>query len=239
MAQFSTNNHLIYVVDDDAAIARLVSVNLAARGYRVKEFNSGSQAVAAFKNDAPDLVILDIMMPEIDGLEVTRLIRQISQVPIMILSVRDETADKLTALDMGADDYITKPFGIEELLARTRAILRRTAPATKEEFIPSTWDYRSGGLFVDLDGLRVISHDCGKQLTPREWALLRVFIKYAGRVVAHRTLLQEAWGPDYGEEGDYVRTYVNRLRRKIEPEPQQPRYLLLERGLGYRLVETT
>jgi two-component system KDP operon response regulator KdpE len=239
MAQFSTNNHLIYVVDDDAAIARLVSVNLAARGYRVKEFNSGSQAVAELKIDAPDLVILDIIMPEPDGLEVTRQIRQISQVPIMILSVRDETADKLTALDTGAEDYITKPFGIEELLARTRAILRRTAPATKEEFIPSTWDYRSGGLFVDLDGLRVISHDCGKQLTPREWALLRVFIKYAGRVVAHRTLLQEAWGPDYGEEGEYVRTYVNRLRRKIEPEPQQPRYLLLERGLGYRLVETT
>lgn len=239
MAQFSTNNHLIYVVDDDAAIARLVSVNLAARGYRVKEFDSGSQAVAALKIDTPDLVILDIIMPEPDSLEVTRLIRQISQVPIMILSVRDETADKLTALDMGADDYITKPFGIEELLARTRAILRRTAPAAKEEFIPSTWNYRTGGLFVDLDGLRVISHDCGKQLTPREWALLRVFIKYAGRVVAPRTLLQEAWGPDYGEEGDYVRTYVNRLRRKIEPEPQQPRYLLLERGLGYRLVETT
>ena len=125
------------------------------------------------------------------------------------------------------------------MLARTRDILRRTAPAAKEEFIPSTWNYRTGGLFVDLDGLRVISHDCGKQLTPREWALLQVFIKYAGRVVAPRTLLQEAWGPDYGEEGDYVRTYVNRLRRKIEPEPQQPRYLLLERGLGYRLVETT
>jgi two-component system KDP operon response regulator KdpE len=239
MAQFSTNNHLIYVVDNDTAIARLVSVNLAARGYRVKEFDSGSQAVAALKIDAPDLVILDIMMPEPDGLEITRLIRQISQVPIMILSVRDETACTLNALDMGADDYITKPFGIEELLARTRAILRRTAPATKEEFLPSTWNYRSGGLFVDLDGLRVISHDCGKQLTPREWALLRVFIKYAGRVVAPRTLLQEAWGPDYGEEGDYVRTYVNRLRREIEPEPQQPRYLLLERGLRYRLVETT
>ena len=194
MAQFSTNNHLIYVVDDDAAIARLVSVNLAARGYRVKEFNSGSQAVAELKIDAPDLVILDIIMPEPDGLEVARQIRQISQVLIMILSVRDETADKLTALDTGAEDYITKPFGIEELLARTRAILRLTAPATKEEFIPSTRDYRSGGLFVDLDGLRVISHDCGKQLTPREWALLRVFIKHAGRVVAHRTLLQEAWG---------------------------------------------
>jgi two-component system KDP operon response regulator KdpE len=216
-----------------------VSVNLAARGYRVKEFDSGSQAVADLKIDAPDLVILDIMMPDPDGLEITRQIRQISQVPIMILSVRGETADKLTALDMGADDYITKPFGIEELLTRTRAILRRIAPAAKEEFIPSTWNYRSGGLFVDLDGLRVISHDCGKQLTPREWALLRVFIKYAGRVVAPRTLLQEAWGPDYGDEGDSVRTYVNRLRRKIEPEPRQPRYLLLERGLGYRLVETT
>lgn len=216
-----------------------MSVNLAARGYRVKEFDSGSQAVADLKIDAPDLVILDIMMPDPDGLEITRQIRQISQVPIMILSVRGETADKLTALDMGADDYITKPFGIEELLTRTRAILRRIAPAAKEEFIPSTWNYRSGGLFVDLDGLRVISHDCGKQLTPREWALLRVFIKYAGRVVAPRTLLQEAWGPDYGDEGDSVRTYVNRLRRKIEPEPRQPRYLLLERGLGYRLVETT
>ena len=125
------------------------------------------------------------------------------------------------------------------MLARTLAILRRTAPAAKEEFIPSTWNYRAGGLFVDLDGLRVISHDCGKQLTPREWASLRVSIKYAGRVVAPRTLLQEAWGPDYGEDGDYVRTYVNRLRRKVEPEHQQLRYLLLERGLGYRLVETT
>ena len=238
MAQFATNNHLIYVVDDDTAIARLVSVNLAARGYRVREFDSGSQAVAGLTIDGPDLVILDIMMPDPDGLEVTRQIRQVSQVPILILSVRDETASKLTALDLGADDYLTKPFRIEELLARTRAILRRTAPATKQESIQSTWNYRSGGLFVDLDGLRVISHDRGKHLTPREWALLRVFIKYAGQVVAPRTLLQEAWGPDYGDEGDYVRTYVNRLRRKIEPEPQHPRYLLLERGLGYRLVNS-
>ena len=238
MAQFATNNHLIYVVDDDTAIARLVSVNLAARGYRVREFDSGSQAVAGLTIDGPDLVILDIMMPDPDGLEVTRQIRQVSQVPILILSVRDETASKLTALDLGADDYLTKPFRIEELLARTRAILRRTAPATKQESIQSTWNYRSGGLFVDLDGLRVISHDRSKHLTPREWALLRVFIKYAGQVVAPRTLLQEAWGSDYGDEGDYVRTYVNRLRRKIEPEPQQPRYLLLERGLGYRLVDS-
>ena len=157
--------------------------------------------------------------------------------PILILSVLDETASKLTALDLGAEDYLTKPFRIEELLARTRTILRRTAPATKEDSLQSTWDYRSGELFVDLNGLRIVSLDSIIQLTPREWALLRVFIKYAGQVVAPRTLLKEAWGPDYGDEGDYVRTYVNRLRRKIEPEPNQPRYLLLERGLGYRLVE--
>lgn len=239
MAQFSTNDNLIYVVDDDTAIARLVSVNLAARGYRVKEFGDGLQAVSGLQTDDPDLIILGIDMSEPDGLEVTRQIRQVSQVPIMVLSVGDETSSTLNALDLGADDYLVKPFRVQELLARTRAILWRTTPATKDEFVPSTWNYQSGGLFVDLEGLRVISHDCSKQLTPREWALLRVFIKYAGRVVAPRTLLQEAWGPDYGEEGDYVRTYVNRLRRKIEPEPQQPRYLLLERGLGYRLVETT
>lgn len=238
MAQFATNNYLIYVVDDDTAIARLLSVNLEARGYRVKEFDSGLQAVSGLKTDDPHLVILDIVMPGPDGLEITRRIRQVSQVPILILSVLDETASKLTALDLGAGDYLTKPFRIEELLARTRAILRRTAPATKQDSIQSTWNYRSGELFVDLDGLRVVSHGCSKQLTPREWALLRVFIKYAGQVVAPRTLLKEAWGPDYGDEGDYVRTYVNRLRRKIEPEPNQPRYLLLERGLGYRLVET-
>ena len=238
MAQFATNNYLIYVVDDDTAIARLLSVNLAARGYQVKEFNSGLQAVSNLQADDPDLVILDIMMPGIDGLEVTMRIRQVSQVPILILSVLDETASKLTALDLGADDCLTKPFRIEELLARTRAILRRTAQAKKEETVQSTWDYRSGELYVDLDGLRVVSHGCSKQLTPREWALLRVFIKYAGQVVAPRTLLKEAWGPDYGDEGDYVRTYGSRLRRKIEPEPNQPRYLRLERGLGYRLVET-
>ena len=227
MAQFTTNNHLISVVDDDTAIARLVSVNLTARGYRVKEFDRGLQAIAGLKIDDPDLVIMDLMMPDLDGLEVTRQIRQVSQVPILILSV----------LDLGAEDYLTKPFRIEELLARTRAILRRTAPATKEDSLQSTWDYRSGELYVDLNGLRVVSHGHGKQLTPREWALLRVFIQYAGQVVAPRTLLKEAWGPNYGDEGDYVRTYVNRLRRKIEPEPNQPRYLLLELGLGYSLVE--
>ena len=237
MSQIATNDRFIYVVDDDTAIARLVSVNLAARGYRVKAFDRGSGAIAQLELDDPDLIILDIMMPGADGLEVTRLIRQVSQIPILILSARDETSSKLTALDLGADDYLTKPFRIEELLARVRAILRRTAPVAEGDSNPASWSYRSGGLFVDLAGLRIVSHGRALQLTPQEWALLRVLVKYSGKVVAHRTLLREAWGPSYGDEADYVRAYVNRLRRKVEPDPQNPRYLLLERGLGYRLVE--
>ena len=238
MAQTPTISPLIYVVDDDDAIARLVSVILAARGYRVKQFDSGSVVIAGLEADDPDLVILDIMMPEIDGLEVTKRIRQMSRVPILILSVRDEIASKLTALDLGADDYLTKPFRVEELLARMRAILRRTAPAGPNS-LPKAYAYRSGELLIDLEGLRVISHNRIIQLTPREWALLRVLVNHAGRIVPSRQLLQEAWGPDYGDEADYVRTYVTRLRRKLEPDPQHPRYVLLERGLGYRLVESS
>ena len=187
--------------------------------------------------DDPDLVILDILMPDPDGLEVTKQIRQVSRVPILILSVRDETSSKLAALDLGADDYVTKPFRVEELLARMRAILRRTTPARRE---PARGDdaYRSGELFIDLEGMRVISHGRVVSLTPREWSALKVLVKHAGMVVSSRQLLQEAWGPDYGDEGDYVRTYVTRLRRKLEPDPQNPRYILLERGLGYRLVES-
>lgn len=237
MVQSATGEQLIYVIDDDTAIARLVAVNLAARGYRVKQFDSGSAALAGLQVDDPDLVILDILMPDPDGLEVTKQIRQVSRVPILILSVRDETSSKLAALDLGADDYVTKPFRVEELLARMRAILRRTTPARRQ---PAGGDaaYRSGELFIDLEGMRVNSHGRVVSLTPREWSALKVLVKYAGMVVSSRQLLQEAWGPDYGDEGDYVRTYVTRLRRKLEPDPQSPRYILLERGLGYRLVES-
>ena len=236
MVQIATTDQLIYVVDDDSAIARLVSVNLAARGYRVKQFDSGSVAMAGLQSDEPDLVILDILMPGTDGLEVTKQIRQVSQVPILILSVRDETSTKLAALDLGADDYLTKPFRVEELLARMRAILRRSASAGSDE-PRSSYVYRSGDLLIDVEELRVVSQNRLVPLTPREWGLLRVLVKHVGKVVSSRQLLQEAWGPDYGDEGDYVRTYVTRLRRKLEPDPQHPRYILLERGLGYRLAE--
>ena len=237
MAYIATHEQLIYVVDDDTNVARLVARSLASHGYRVKDFDNGLDAVARLAIDGPVLVILDIVMPGPNGLEITRQIRQVSQVPILILSARVETAAKLTALDLGADDYLTKPFLIEELLARTRAILRRTAPVAEEGEISASCSYRSGGLMVDLDHLRVVSHERALQLTPQEWAMMRVFLRYAGRVVSSRKLLQEAWGPIYGDEGDYVRAYVNRLRRKLEPDPQTPRYLLLERGLGYRLVK--
>ncbi len=234
MSQASTDGRLILVVDAAAAMARLVAVNLAARGYRVREFYNGAGAVECLRRDQADLVILDMVMPDTDGLQVAEEIRRFSQVPILVLSVRDDTSAKLAALDLGADDYITKPFRVEELLARVRAILRRTAPADVGA-LGKPHSYRSGDLLIDLERMRVTKQRHQVQLTPREWATLRVLVRHAGRVVSTRQLLQEAWGPDYGDEGDYVRTYITRLRRKLEPDPRHPSYILLERGLGYRL----
>ena len=232
LSQALTDGRLILVVDDDAAMARLVAVNLAARGYRVREFYNGAEAIECLRRDQADLVILDMLMPGIGGLQVAEEIRRFSQVPILVLSVMDDTSAKLAALELGADDYITKPFRVEELLARVRAILRRTAPAGA---LGKPHSYRSGDLLIDLERMRVTMQRQPVQLTPREWATLRVLVRHAGRVVSTRQLLQEAWGPDYGDESDYVRTYITRLRRKLEPDPRRPRFILLERGLGYRL----
>lgn len=233
MKDFATSGLLIYVVDDETDIRGLVAINLSASGYQVKGFSSGSEALASLKADEPDLIVLDVVMPGPNGLEVAHRIRQFSQVPILMLTVRDEIPTKLAALGIGADDYLTKPFQIDELMARVRAVLRRSAPA---KFDSPQASYHSGSLSIDLENMRVTSHDRLVQLTPREWAVLRLLVKYAGQVVSPRQLLQDAWGPDYGDEADYVRTYVSRLRRKLEPDPNNPRYILLERGLGYRLV---
>ena len=234
MKKLPTNGHLIYVVDDETDIRSLVTIYASASGYQVKGFSNGADALGSFKTDEPDLIILDITMPGPNGLEVAREIRRTSQVPILMLTVREELATKVAALDVGVDDYLTKPFQIEELLARIRAILRRTAPAMVD---PPRDPYRSGSLFIDIDNMYITSHGRRIQLTPREWGVLRVLIKYAGRVVSSRQLLQEAWGQEYGDEADYVRTYVTRLRKKLEPDPQNPRYIHLERGLGYRMAE--
>ncbi|PKB78073.1 MAG: hypothetical protein BZY88_19985 [SAR202 cluster bacterium Io17-Chloro-G9] len=236
MSESSATASLVYVVDDDAAIARLVSVNLAARGYRVKQFSEGKSVLDCLDDDAPDLMILDIVMPGINGLEVASLVRQVSTVPIMMLSVRSETTAKLAALDLGADDYVTKPFRIEELLARVRAILRRSAQSkTVGPSSDSVFQY--GALIIDVDRLQVVSNNRRVHLTHHEWAILRILVHHAGTVISSRQLLQEAWGPEYGDEGDYIRTYITRLRRKLEQDHRKPRYILTERGLGYRMIE--
>jgi len=235
MQQPATSGHLIYVVDDDAAAARLVSVNLEARGYRVRQFGEAFAALAAMDTGEPDLIILGPAINSAGALEPVSQFRRLTRAPIMVMSVRHETSDRLAALEAGADDYITKPFLIEELLARTRAILRRTSPREAEP-ISDVYSYRCGELQVDLTGTRVTLACEVVYLTRQEWGMLRVLVRNAGRVVSSEQLLQEAWGPDYGSEGEYVRAYITRLRRKLEPDPRNPRFILLNRGLGYRLT---
>ena len=235
MQQPATAGHLIYIVDDDAAIGRLVSVNLEARGYRVKQFDHDRAVMAAMETGEPDLIILGLTINQTGGLETLSRFRRLSSVPIMVMSVRHETNAKLAALEAGADDYITKPFLIEEVLARTRAILRRSSPDLAEP-IRNAYAYRWGELRADLQGMRVTLGGDMVRLTGREWGLLKMLVRNAGRVVSSRQLLQEAWGPEYGSEGDFVRAYIARLRRKLEPDPKGPRFILLERGLGYRLT---
>jgi two-component system KDP operon response regulator KdpE len=174
-------------------------------------------------------------MPGANGVEVAKQVRRSSGVPIIMLSVRDDVTTKLAALDIGADDYLTKPFEIEELIARVRAVLRR-ATATAQSRPPRSV-YQSGPLYIDLDGSHITVAGRPVKLTRYEWAVLRVLAKYLGQAVASRQILQEAWGPDYGDEGDYIRAYISRLRRKLEPDPKHPHYILLERGFGYRLAD--
>ena len=236
MEQTATTSQLVYVVDDDVAIAQLVTDSLLARGYRVKQFSGGNEALTSLQSDRPDLIVLDLLMPNSDGLEMTKTIRQHSQVPILVLGMRDGTAATIAALDLGADDYLIKPFRVDDLIARVRVVLRRSPPSDVSDPLPE-YSYRSGELLIDLEGMRVTSHHHPVQLTRQEWATLRVLVKYAGRIVSSRQLIQEAWGAEYGDAWDSVRAYITRLRRKLEPEPRMPRYILLERDLGYRLVD--
>ena len=225
-----TENGLrILVVDDEPAIRRFLQVSLTAHGHTIFEAESGEAALTEAVIRHPDLIILDLGLPDVDGLEVTRRLREWTQIPIVILSVRGAEADKIAALDAGADDYLTKPFGVGELLARIRAAMRRvSAVATGPIFT-------TGELTVDLARRLVIAAGQEVQLTPTEYSLLRVLVTHAGKVLTHHQLLREIWGPGYEEELHILRVNVSNLRRKIEPDPARPRYIVTEPGVGYRL----
>ena len=220
----------VLVVDDEPQIRRALVINLRARGYEVDQAASGEEALSRAAARVPDAVILDLGLPGIDGVEVIRGLRGWSRMPVVVLSVRDQERDKVAALDAGADDYVTKPFGMNELLARLRAALRRASPA--EEGLPPIVE--TPDFVLDLAAKRV--HRAGEELrlTPTEWHLVEVLVRHPGKLVGQRQLLKEVWGPQYETETNYLRVFMAQIRRKLEPDPAHPRYFITEPGMGYR-----
>lgn len=221
----------VLVVDDERPLRDFVRRNLEVRDYRVLTAANGLEALAIFQNENIQLVIMDIMMPHMDGLEATRRIRQDSHVPIIILTAMGEEADKVRAFDLGADDYLTKPFGVGELLGRVKAVLRRAdwaEPSVQEERIVR------GEIEVDLEKHKVTVRGEPIDITPTEFNLLVYFMKNSGKALQHRVILQNVWGTEYGDESEYLRVYVGKLRQKIEVDPLKPSYLYTEHGIGYR-----
>ncbi|MEM7798615.1 MAG: response regulator transcription factor, partial [Chloroflexota bacterium] len=225
----------ILVVDDEKSIREFVSRNLTARGFEVHTAANGLEGLALFKTKDPDLIVLDIMMPNMDGLETCRRIRNKSIVPIIVLTALDEEADRVQALDAGADDCLTKPFGVEELMARVRAALRRMAWIEKKE-TQSKMQYRE--ILLDPELLSVRVRGTTISLTQTEFNLLHYFMQHIGKTVPHQLILKSVWGPEYGNEAEYLRVYIGRIRRKIEVDPSKPQYLFTEFGIGYRFGES-
>lgn len=223
----------ILVVDDDPALRRTLRANLAARGYDVVVVETGEDALVAVATQVPALVILDLMLPGLSGLDVCQAVRARLETPILVLSARGEGATKVRALDLGADDYLTKPFGIDELLARVRALLRRAVSAQGAEDM-----LHVGALNLNPSAHQVWRGDVPLDLTPREFAVLAHLMRHSGKVVTHRQVLVEVWGPEYAHETQYVHVFVNRLRHKIEDDPARPRYIVTEPGVGYRFLPT-
>src|SRR5271169_2114854 len=222
------NSASILVVDDEPQIRRVLRSTLAFRGYTISEVASGEEAVAVASKLKPDLILLDVNLPGMSGVETCREIRRTSDAPIIMLTVRNAERDKVIALDAGADDYVTKPFGIEELLARVRASLRRHPSA---EAMPG---FQSKEFSVDFEQRRVTVAGEEVHLAPKEFEVLKQLIANQGKPVSHRRLLQSVWGPEYGEETENLRVVINQLRKKIEKDPSQPRYILTEPWVGYR-----
>ena len=228
----ATSNHpdMALVVDDEVQMRRLLRLSLETAGYKTIEAANGHDALAQAAMHRPDVVILDLGLPDIDGLTVLKRLREWTQVPVVVLSVREGDSDKVAALDAGADDYVTKPFSTPELLARLRAARRHVQPDEGQTV------FRAGSLEIDLTSRRVSLNGAEVRLTATEYALLRILTRHAGRVLTHRQLLREVWGPNAGEQTHYLRVYVARLREKIESTPSQPALLITEPGVGYRLT---
>jgi len=220
----------VLVVDDEPQIVRTLTINLRARDYEVESAGDGRSALQVMQERTPDVVVLDLGLPDMDGVQVLQQIRTSSQVPVVVLSARQESDDKVEALDAGADDYVTKPFGMDEFLARIRAAVRRGPSDAPEAPVVTTADFT-----LDFGDHRATRGQDEVRLTPTEWRLLAALAHSPGRLVTHAELLRAAWGPAYGRESNYLRVYANQLRRKLEPDPSHPRYLVTEPGIGYRL----
>ncbi|MEY9485747.1 two-component system KDP operon response regulator KdpE [Streptomyces calvus] len=220
----------VLVVDDDPAIVRALVINLKARSYEVDSAHDGAEALRTAAARHPDVVVLDLGLPDMDGVEVIRDLRGWTRVPILVLSARHASDEKVLALDAGADDYVTKPFGMDELLARLRAAVRRAEPAGDGGDVV----VETEGFTVDLAAKKVNRGGKDVRLTPTEWHLLEVLVRNGGRLVAQKQLLREVWGPSYGTETNYLRVYMAQLRRKLEADPSHPRHFITEPGMGYR-----
>ncbi|MEV7212361.1 response regulator [Kitasatospora cineracea] len=220
----------VLVVDDEPQIVRALVINLKARKYEVDSAHDGASALELAAARHPDVVVLDLGLPDMDGVEVIRGLRGWTRVPIIVLSARHASDEKVEALDAGADDYVTKPFGMDELLARMRAAVRRAEPVTAEGESVITTE----GFTVDLAAKKVNRQGADVRLTPTEWHLLEVLVRNAGRLVSQTQLLQEVWGPAYRKETNYLRVYLAQLRRKLEADPSHPRHFITEPGMGYR-----
>jgi two-component system KDP operon response regulator KdpE len=229
-----TTKATVLLIEDDLQIRRFLRATLSSQGYRLIEASDGKEGIALAASQRPDLIILDLGLPDLDGLTVARRIREWASTPILVLSARGQERDKVAALDAGADDYVTKPFGVREFMARMRVALRHATGATlgKEEAL-----FEVGDLHVDLARRQVALRGGEVHLTPIEYRLLATLVKYAGRVVTHRQLLREVWGPSFEAQTQYLRVYMQQLRKKLEDVPANPRYLRTEPGVGYRLVE--
>ncbi|QIS24510.1 response regulator [Nocardia terpenica] len=220
----------VLVVDDEPQILRALRINLSVRGYEVITASTGAAALRAAAEKHPDVVVLDLGLPDMDGIDVLAGLRGWSQAPVIVLSARTDSTDKVEALDAGADDYVTKPFGMDELLARLRAAVRRAA-ATADTTDPVV---ETSSFTVDLAAKKVTKHGTDVHLTPTEWGVLEMLVRNQGKLVGRRELLREVWGPSYATETHYLRVYLAQLRRKLEDDPSHPKHLLTEAGMGYR-----